>query len=92
MKNRGLTRQPCAPQLLLQTDLMYPVIVEVVFVEEALPDANTKTTKENVVGVVGKTLATDVSHAVVLGVNAKAIEVLVAPIHGNLNRVVQVGY
>ena len=32
------------------------------------------------------------SHAVVLGVNAKAIEVLVVPIHGNLNRVVQVGY
>ena len=41
-------------QLLFQTELMYPLIVEVVFVEEALPDSETKTGKGNVAGMVRK--------------------------------------
>ena len=71
---------------------MHPLIVEVVLIEEAFPDSETKTAEGHALSVIGKTYAPDVSYTVVLAVNAKAVEVLIVPVHSNLNRVVQVGY
>lgn len=70
---------------------MLPSIRQVVFVQEALIDAEMEITQPNVVSIGGEAESASAADAVVLAVNVKPVEVRVGPVKGNLQRVMEVG-
>jgi hypothetical protein len=69
-----------------------PVVVEIILVQEAFTKAKTELAQENTFGVIGEGETTLVRNAVIFSVDVKPMQVGITPPHGNLNRVMEVGY
>jgi hypothetical protein len=75
----------------LQADVVLPEIVEIVFIKKALTQPESEAGQKNLFRIVVKPDATLMSDSVVLAVNMKAMEVEIAPAHGDLDGVMEIG-
>src|ERR1035438_6698105 len=83
--------QPAFPrENLLQADIVLPEIVEIVFVQKTLTQPESEAGQMNLLGVVVEPDAALMRDPVVLAVNVEAIEVRIAPAHGDLNGVMEI--
>jgi hypothetical protein len=69
-----------------------PVVVEIILVQEAFTKAKTELAQGNTFGVIGEDEATLVRNTVIFSVDVKPMQVGITLPHGNLNRVMEVGY
>ena len=73
------------------SDLMLPVVAEVVGVEKALVHTKLKITKIHVGRVIGKDHPPTMINAIVLAVDEEGMEMRIGPAHDELQNIVEIG-
>ena len=76
---------------LLDADVVLPAVSKVILVEETLTETQPKVGQSNLLGIVAKADATEMTDAVLTTVNDEAIEMLIAPTQCDLQDDVEIG-